>query len=567
MRSDSASGRAQSNLQLAAIVGRLALAVALLVALVPPLGHATLRYEGLVEHLDLVAEIKADTITRGLIATNPDFWPYEALRLEELLSSAPALLDHESVSVRDAKGRLLMQVGRSPGPPVLRRSRELYDSDLAVGRVEIEHSLREIFFGTAVSAVLGLLLGTAVFAVLRILPLRALRRVTGVLEENALRLEDTLRARDREIAEREKAQDEMRKSEERYRNLFELSPEGMMIVSDGRIALVNKAFATMLGPGVPEDPSREPFLEIFHPTYRERLEAAMLEMWQERLPMPALETKLLAHGGATLDVEVSASPLAERGERRAHVVIRDISERMRARASLENANMSLQRLSARVLAIQEEERRRLSNELHDDLGQTLVALQIGLHRLAQRPMREDESRLLAECESIVRVLQGKVRDVSLRLLPPQLGELGLQDALRALVLRQRATTGLDIRCDLEGAEYKGEFSPQVEIACYRICQEALNNATRHSNARVVEVRTKQERERFWLSVRDDGAGFEPEAWPEDSSAGNNGLTSMRERARLAGGVFELRTAPGAGTVIIAMFPCKMAAAVDEQPLG
>ena len=246
--------------------------------------------------------------------------------------------------------------------------------------------------------------------------------------------------------------------------------------------------------------------------------------------------------------------------------MRDITERHRARAQLEGANRRLQYLSERVLAVQEEERRVLSGELHDDVGQSLLALQIGLHRLAQDSV-QGKPRLLDECVDIVSALQDKIREVSVRLHPPQLTQLGLVDALRALVSRQRAITGLDIRGAFEGPA-RGELSSAAEIACYRICQEALNNATRHARARVIEVRTKRERERFCLSIHDDGAGFDADQRREAANAtGHLGLISMEERARLAGGELDLRTAPGAGTVVFAAFPLDIRRAAAAAAAG
>lgn len=216
------------------------------------------------------------------------------------------------------------------------------------------------------------------------------------------------------------------------------------------------------------------------------------------------------------------------------------------------ANRRLQRLSDRILAVQEEERRMLSGELHDDVGQSLLALQIGMHRLAQNSV-QGKPQLLAECVDIVGAVQDKIRELSVRLHPPQLTQLGLADALRALVFRQRATTGLDIRCMLDGPA-RGELAPAVEIACYRICQEAINNATRHAGASVIEVRAQRERGGFCLSVQDDGTGFDSDARRDAAGAsGSLGLISMEERARLAGGELELRTAPGVGCVVIARF--------------
>jgi diguanylate cyclase (GGDEF)-like protein/PAS domain S-box-containing protein len=179
---------------LASIVGRVALAIALIVAVAFPLGYATLAFRNLAEQLDTKAEVKAETITATLITGNPEFWSYQILRLEELLGRRPLLLPDEAAGVSDAKGNVLRSVGRSPDPPVLRRSHAVYDSGREVGRVEVESSLRGLMYGTLVAALLGLLLAAAVFATLRVLPLRALRRVTEALFDEKERAEVTLQS-------------------------------------------------------------------------------------------------------------------------------------------------------------------------------------------------------------------------------------------------------------------------------------------------------------------------------------------------------------------------------------
>jgi diguanylate cyclase (GGDEF)-like protein/PAS domain S-box-containing protein len=177
---------------LASIVGRVALAIALIVAVVLPLGYATLGYRNLVDHLDIKANVKAETITTTMVTVNPELWPFEVVRLEELLARQPILLPQEAASVRDGKGNVLTRLGRLPDPPVLRRSHAVHDSGRVVGRVEVEHSLRELIYGSAIAALLGLVLGAAVFITLRVLPLRALRRVTEALFAEKERAEVTL---------------------------------------------------------------------------------------------------------------------------------------------------------------------------------------------------------------------------------------------------------------------------------------------------------------------------------------------------------------------------------------
>lgn len=365
-----------------------------------------------------------------------------------------------------------------------------------------------------------------------------------------------------DITERKRAADALRESEEKYRMLWETSTDTVLLLDgDMRIRYANPAVRKMFG-YEPAELDASPLRTILPLSLEDThlnaidgyLTASMKSMgWR------AIRTAGVRCDGTEFPVEAAFSRLVLGGRSIFAAFLRDISERERARAALETANRRLQHLSDRVLSIQEEERRMLSIELHDDVGQSLLALQIGLHRLAQGPAQA-EPKLLAECLDIVRAVQNKLREVSVRLHPPQLTQLGLPDALRALVSRQRAATGLDIRCAFDGPA-RGEVTPAVEIACYRICQEALNNATRHAVARVIEVRTKREAGRLCLSVDDDGGGFDADAQREATGISDSlGLISMEERARLAGGELELRTAVGAGTVVIAMFPRNAAAA-------
>jgi diguanylate cyclase (GGDEF)-like protein/PAS domain S-box-containing protein len=297
----SSGSRPEFKDPLAAIVGRLALAIAVTVAIVLPVGYSILGYRNLAANIELIAEVKAEAIT-GLITTNPRLWPYQLQTLEDLLSREPIELAYEAANIRDAKDAVLTKVGRSPDPPVLRRSRPVHDSGRVVGRIEVEHSLRGLFYGTAIAALLGMLLGAAVFTTLRVLPLRALRRVT----------------------------DELRESEARYRKLFELSPDGMLIISEGKIVLVNSMCMKMLGAVAPEELLGKPLLDIFHSDYRERVRQRMREMQEENRPLPAAERKILMLDGAALDVEVAASPFTHRGKPGTQVVMRDITDRKAA---------------------------------------------------------------------------------------------------------------------------------------------------------------------------------------------------------------------------------------------
>jgi signal transduction histidine kinase len=235
----------------------------------------------------------------------------------------------------------------------------------------------------------------------------------------------------------------------------------------------------------------------------------------------------------------------------------DNAQRRKAQSALEFVNRRLKVLSNRMLDIQEEERRRISRELHDDVGQSLLALNIGLHRL-QGPVQGEGARILEQCIGVAESIHGKVRELSVELRPPHLEQLGLADALRWLANRQSEITGVGIRVRCSGPRALG-LAPEIETACYRICQEALNNATRHARAQAITVELAADAARLTLAIRDDGVGFDRNA-KRELAAGGMGLITMEERAELAGGRFEIATEVDAGTCVKVVFPLVAGAA-------
>ena len=251
---------------------------------------------------------------------------------------------------------------------------------------------------------------------------------------------------------------------------------------------------------------------------------------------------ILKHGLARLAPAVRRA-LAERRERERHV---------QTRRALELSQERLRALSRRLLEVQEDERRRLARDLHDDLGQALTALKIQLESLA----RAGDGALrspLEECVGTTRHALERVRQISLSLRPLQLDDLGLAAALRSHLDRQARVGGLTPHFD--DAEAPRLVAPELETACFRVAQEAINNVLRHARARNLWLRLFTADGRLALSVRDDGAGFDLDAARRRAAAGESlGVVGMEERAALAGGTLELRTAPGQGTVLLATFP-------------
>jgi signal transduction histidine kinase len=211
----------------------------------------------------------------------------------------------------------------------------------------------------------------------------------------------------------------------------------------------------------------------------------------------------------------------------------------------------MESLSRQLLRTQEDERRRIARELHDEIGQSLTALKINLQELGADG--ENASLRLRESVSIVdRTLQ-QVRGMALDLRPSLLDDLGLVAALEWYVARHAQRTGLRCRFVVDPDDLR--VHPEIETSCFRIVQEALTNVARHAKASSVSVELLQHSAGLQVVVRDDGIGFDPDKALRAASRGISlGLTGMRERAELVGGRVEFVSSPGGGAEIQADFP-------------
>jgi two-component system sensor histidine kinase UhpB len=214
---------------------------------------------------------------------------------------------------------------------------------------------------------------------------------------------------------------------------------------------------------------------------------------------------------------------------------------------LENARHEAARTA---LAAQEAERLRVARELHDEIGQTLTAVTIQAERAADGD--SDLAQALRDVADGVRESLDEVRRIARELRPEALDDLGLVNALIALCTRIGAQGGPRVRRDLQGK--LPPLAPDVELVIYRVAQESLTNALRHSGAREVTMSLTADAENVMLAVTDDGEGV-PAQLPRDSA----GIAGMRERALLVGGTLSLASVPGQGTDVRLTIP------IDEEP--
>jgi PAS domain S-box-containing protein len=366
----------------------------------------------------------------------------------------------------------------------------------------------------------------------------------------------------RDITERKQADDRLRRSEEKFKTLFGIAPVGISVLDrQHHIKDANPAL---------EQITRLSREELLSGTHRDRAilnadgtpmpshEFPSERAMAENRPVNDVEAGIVTENGETIWVQVSVAPL-DLPDARAVVITKDITERKRAAKALEEANHQLRILSRQLFHIQEEERRHLARELHDEIGQSLTAAKINLKIIAPDVPAKIVGRLDDSVKLLDRLLR-QVRELSLNLRPPLLDELGLVPTLRWLVDQQAQRAGLRVTFTANVDDL--EMDPDAETACFRVAQEAITNVIRHARARNVTVDLRREVERLTLSVRDDGAGFDPAMIQQRTARDLTlGLVSMKERALLVGGGFELRSAPGQSTEIRAWFPLPN----DEHP--
>lgn len=231
-------------------------------------------------------------------------------------------------------------------------------------------------------------------------------------------------------------------------------------------------------------------------------------------------------------------------------------ERDRLFEAISQQREQLRALNQKLNEVQEAERKQLARELHDEMGQALTAISINLATITQELPpncaksflgRLNESKMLAD-----QTLE-QIRELSFNLRPAMLDDLGLVPTLRWYLKRYEIRVNLPVTLEVSGLRER--LPVDIETALYRIFQEALTNVTRHAHASHVQLAIRRRKAGVVIEIKDDGRGFEVEqVFGQEIPTGGMGLLGMRERTVLLGGVFNLHSAPGAGTQISIEIP-------------
>ena len=363
-----------------------------------------------------------------------------------------------------------------------------------------------------------------------------------------------------DITERKQAEDALRLSEDKFSKAFRSSPDAIAIASltDGMIMEVNGRWEEILGYTRDEAVGRTVWeLQIYqNPGERARLVSMVDEQGSAR----DFEVDLRKKTGEIRNVLTCAEPMMIRDEPCMLVIVRDVTELKLAEEAFRRNEEALRRshariedLAGRLIAAQEDERRHIARELHDDLNQQVAALAIGISRLKRQ--FPDAGAAVQEQIATLREktdwLSERIRQLSHDLHSSILQHVGLPAALNSYCAEFSDREGIAVTLDIrDGVE---AVSQDAALCLYRVAQESLRNVARHSGAHSAIVALTSVNGAVELRVVDEGVGFDPGQAREGRGLG---LVSMEERVKLLHGNFVLTTRPGAGTELRAQIPLR-----------
>jgi len=364
-------------------------------------------------------------------------------------------------------------------------------------------------------------------------------------------LESTKAALEYELNERKQLEAELRQSEKKYRQLVDNATVGIVVTQDGRLKFFNPKVKQTLG-REDETLSTEPFLNFIHPDDRETVMAHHIRRLKgEEISEPYI-MKILDSENKPRWIENKGVMITWNGAPAALNFLNDVTEQVKI-------EKQIRQLSQQLLIAQENERMRISRDLHDSVAQELSTLQIHLQSIidAEKSLSECAKSTLQKISSQLKQTNINVRGLSYGLRPFALDQLGLVQAVCQHCEEISKTHGIHVDFSSAGMENIAlPFEKAINI--YRIIQEALNNVNKHADTNQATVRLLAAHPKIICRIQDKGKGFVPSVQYGriGGSSEHMGLRSMEERARLMDGRFKIHSAPQEGTKIVVEIPIK-----------
>jgi signal transduction histidine kinase len=281
------------------------------------------------------------------------------------------------------------------------------------------------------------------------------------------------------------------------------------------------------------------------------------------------EGELMTYGRETempRTIRLSFLPLQTGSETTIGIIATEVTELLAKTKALEASEASVHSLSARLLQVQDDERRKMARDLHDVTGQELAVAVMMLDGLKKTvAANEDARKSLTEATDLLRRVESEIRTLSYVLHPPLLDEMGLRSALSWFIDGFTKRTAIEV--EVQGSEDYPRAAKEIEIALFRVIQESLSNVMRHSGSRKAWVRLSAKDGSLHVEVEDRGKGIKSSAKGERSKTGASGvgIQSMRGRVEPFGGNLEVRTG-SKGTTVIATIPIRSAAGTPQESI-
>jgi two-component system sensor histidine kinase UhpB len=356
----------------------------------------------------------------------------------------------------------------------------------------------------------------------------------------------------RDITEHKRAQAALQESEANFRALVEQSLIGTAIIQDGKFVYVNPRTAEIVGYQQEEiiglspiDLTVEEDREFMRESFRKRISG---EVASDHYTVRARRKD-----GIVIELEIYGSTIIYQKRPAFMSTIQDITERKKIEEQLKNSREQLRDLTANMQAAIEEEKRLISREIHDELGQILTGLKMDISWLDKR-LPEDQKILSDKTESMIKLIDNlieTVRRISLELRPRELDDYGLVAAIEWQVQDFENRSG--IKCEFISSIEDADLDRALSLVVFRILQETLTNVARHANATSVNITLEEEDGNLKLIVEDNGKGITEE---DISGRKSLGILGIRERAHTFGGDVRISGKPGRGTTVILELPLK-----------
>jgi len=368
----------------------------------------------------------------------------------------------------------------------------------------------------------------------------------------AIMLIATYRQTKRQREKIRKTVKDMKLARQDYEELFTNASDAIWVHNlEGVITLVNKACEKLTGYPVSELPGKN-VSEFLTPETLSIARQVKNKLLRGQTMEQRYEQRLIKKDGSEAIMQLTTRLIVSDGRPQAfHNMARDITEERRLQDNL-------QFYLRQVLQAQEEERKRLARELHDDTSQQILLLTHGIDNVAYKAERYSSQELRNELGRLYELSQQTyqgIKHYAQALRPSILDDLGLLAAIKWLAEETHNLSGIDVRVKTDTIP---PLPPETQLVLFRIVQESLNNVQRHSGASEASIRLECQGDEIRVTISDNGKGFKlPRQLSEFASQGKLGLTGMEERVQLVGGKLEVSSWEGKGTTIVVRVPTEL----------